>query len=37
MRTTSTADQEINEPVAELKRKFDELLKDRRLPGKNNC
>ena len=36
-KTTSTADQEINEEVAELKRKFDEVLQDRRLPGKNNC
>ena len=37
VKTTSRADQEVNEQVAELKRKFDEVLQDRRLPGKNNC
>ena len=36
VKTTSTADQEIHEQVAELKRKFDEVLQDRRSPGKNN-
>ena len=33
VKTTSAVDQEINEQVAELKRKFDEALKDSRLPG----
>ena len=36
MKMSSTADQEINGQVAELKRKFDKVLQDRRLPGKNN-
>lgn len=35
--TTSAADHEINEKVAELNRKFDEVLKDKRLLGTNNC
>ena len=34
VKTTSTADQEINEQVAELKRKFYEVLQDSGLPGK---
>jgi len=37
VKTNSAADQEINEQVAELNRKFDEVIKDKRLPGKNNC
>ena len=37
VKTTSAADQEINEQVPELNRKFDEVIKDKRLPGKMHC
>ena len=37
VKTTSAANQEINEQVAELNRKFDEVIKDKRLPGKMHC